>query len=245
MYLDWFLWGFKFWMLFDVLTRRRGPIVWIALVLLIPALRIGGVIYFFLAKAIDWGYLRGLDHNQAEPSRRGTRAAPTPITAGQTLTRRLDAADQLEKNNSHVEATALYQSVLESAPDNLRAMHGLARCQLGMGHPEQAAETLEKVLEKNREFAGFSAALDYAEALSLCKRVPEAIELMQGLVQHTGRINHRLGLAHYLTLAGRTAEAIKVLEQAHESYMASDVTTQAEQRRWFDKVAALRRNLAN
>jgi tetratricopeptide (TPR) repeat protein len=241
----WILWGFKLWMLFDVFTRRRGPIVWIALVLFIPSLSFGGVLYFFLAKAIDRGWIRGLDTLAATKIGVTGGHGAAPLRGNQTTLRRLRAADELERRAVYPEAILLYESVLSTEPDNARARHGLARCKLGTGHPSDACELLERVLAGDREFGGYSAALDYAEALHQSKRGDEAIELLRGLALHTGKINHRLALAHYLAALEHIPEAVSVLEDAKAAYLGSGDETKAQDRSWFEKVEERLQSLAN
>jgi hypothetical protein len=130
--------------------------------------------------------------------------------------------------------------VLAHDPDSLRAMHGMARAELGLGHPRVAIELLEKVVSKDREFANFGAALDYADALWMAGQQQDTLDLLRGLVDLTGRINHRLALAHYLAEGGDTDAAKVEAERAIAAHASLPEDEQVRQRHWLDRAIRMK-----
>ncbi len=145
---------------------------------------------------------------------------------------RLDLADALEEHDRAEEAATLYRELLEERPRSLRALHGLARALLSLHRPAEAVEALERVVEADRAFRGYSAALDYAEALWQSERRSDALELLAAMAATTGRMNHRVAHAHYLTEAGRHSAARAVLTEALSAYEQFQFTDKRRQQYW-------------
>jgi len=181
------------WMIVDA-VRRKADFLWYVVILLLP---LGAVVYFFLVK------LRGTDTLPFSLGslRPAADAAPD-----------LKQAEAFEESERYDEALELFDAALTEHPADLRALHGAARCWLGKGQPRLAIDHLEKLLEVDRGFRNFSAALDYAEALWQVGRHDECVELVAGLAAYTGRINHSVAEAHYRRLAGDTERTRAVLE---------------------------------
>ncbi len=219
---------FSIWMLIDA-YKRRAELYWIAIILLLP---LGSVFYFVFVKLRDYlGAKQPVSDQRPAPELGELQSSRSPKNAEQLLAH----ADRLEERGSYDEAILQYQVVLGVEPQNLHAMHGMARCLLGKGQPEAAVGYLEKVVESNREFGNYSAALDYAEALWQAERKDDCIELVEAMATHTGRYNHRVALAHYLHDAGRVATARQVLTQLLADYSNADPSTQLKDRRWAEK----------
>jgi tetratricopeptide (TPR) repeat protein len=146
----------------------------------------------------------------------------------------------LEAKDNYVEALELYAQALAAAPHDLRALHGSARCWLGTGEFSKAISALESVLEQDRAYRDYGAALDYAEALWQAGRREDAVELMEGLAKHTGRANHVVGEAHYRQQAGDLAGARRVLE---ELLANQSLTSAAGQRKWLERAQVMLREM--
>jgi len=147
----------------------------------------------------------------------------------------LERADQLEESERYDEAVPIYQEALEVDSKNLRALHGMARCELGLGHPRIAVTLLEQVLNVEREYRNYAAALDYADALWMAGQKQDTLELLDGLVHSTGRLNHRLAFAYYLAanddLVKARAEAQRVLDE----HSALDPEQQRNEQYWRER----------
>ena len=148
---------------------------------------------------------------------------------------RLGVDDYVTKPFSFAEMAARIRAVLARAPRHLQALHGLGRCMLGAGNPERAAELLGEVLSEDEAFNDFSAALEYAEALWQAGQHEDCLRVLERMVAMTGRINHRIALAHYAMLADSPGRARTVLEQALAAHASEPETVRRRQQRWVDR----------
>ena len=216
---------FTSWMLFDAIRRRAGWF-WYLVAFVAP------IIYFVIVKLPSLITGRTLPGMVGEP---GTLGVQNNRPSSTLLAPNLIRADQLEEIERYDEAMPIYQEALANDPNDLRALHGMARCELGLGHPRVAVALLERVLNVDREHCNYGAALDYADALWLAGQKQDALELLEGLAQTTGRVNHRLAYAHYLAtngdLARARAEAQKVIDE-HAGLSASE---QLKDQRWIER----------
>jgi hypothetical protein len=146
-------------------------------------------------------------------------------------------ADQLEEQGRFSEASHIYRSALDAAKDDARALHGLARCLVELEQGREALDTYEALMAIAPRYRNYAAALEYAEALHRVGRTLDATGLLEGLVDETGRLNHRLALAHYLDAGGQRARARSVLEGALAAYSASSTSEQEANRRWQRRIS--------
>jgi hypothetical protein len=197
--------AFMIWMLVDA-WRRRAPLHWYFIIVVMP---FGSIFYFVMVKLRD--YRAGMGQSAFGAGQNSVTAfssRPSPLQSD------LDQADALEARDQYVDAEPLYRAALAADPANRRALHGLGRCLLGQEKAKDSLPYFEKVLELEREFRNFGAALDYADALWAADQKSDAIELLEGLCATTDRINHWLALSHYLAEFGQVERAKRELEQA-------------------------------
>jgi hypothetical protein len=232
------IWAFSFWMVADSLRRRASPL-WVLVILLIQPY--GGIAYLLYLK---WSDLRrnrmpspDASEISSEIDRDPSEPQPEPVFP------LLDVADQLEEQGRFGEAAALYRRALEQQRDDARGLHGLARSLIELDQTREALETYEALMGIDPRYRNYAAALEYAEALHRAGRDADATGLLEGLVEETGRLNHRLALAHYCELSGETARAKSVLCDALAAYDSSPALEQQMNRRWrrriTDKLEAL------
>jgi hypothetical protein len=224
----WILLVFTVWMLSDAIRRRAGWF-WYLVILVAP---LGPVIYFVLVK------LPNVATGRSVPGAMGGRgpfAVPNNRLSSSFLTPGLDHADQLEEAERYDEAVPTYQDALASNPNDLQALHGLARCELGLCHPRVAVALLEQVLNIDREYRNYGAALDYADALWLAGQKQDALELLEGLVNATGRVNHRLAYAHYLAQSGDLAKAKIEVQRVIDEHARMTAAEQLRDQRWIER----------
>jgi hypothetical protein len=212
------IWAFSFWLVADCL-RRRMSAWWMLVILLVQPY--GGLAYLIYLK------IRERHIERRRPLHGGASA---PVLG-------LDVADQLEEQRRFAEAALLYRRSLELDANDPRALHGLARCRMELGQPRDALESYEALMAVDPRYRNYAAALEYAETLHQDGRDLDAVGLLEGLVQETGRLNHRLALAHYCNAAGQTAHARSVLEQALEAYASSPPSAREANRRWQRRIA--------
>lgn len=231
--LDALGWLFSFWMVTDAIRRRSG-VLWILLILIFPPW--GGLVYLLALKLSDSKqasrYL-----GSARPN--GPGASEMPTAGGSTAQSgepALDVADQLEAQQRYGEAALIYRKTLDRGQPEPRALHGLARCLVELGKGDEALECFATLMELNPRYRDYGAALEYAEALHRSQRSEDAIGLLGGLVEETGRINHRLALAHYLQSEGQLDRARETLQAALEQFDASTEKSRIESSHWHRRV---------
>lgn len=229
--------AFQIWMLVDA-WKRRAPLHWYFIIVLMP---FGAVFYLVMVKLRD---LR-LGASARSPSMGNLRdTGPLDPTEARPESPDLDRADALEENERYLEAEPIYRGALTQNNDDKRAILGLARCLAGSGRAAESLAHFERLLEMDREYAGYGAALDYADALWAADQKNDTIELLESLAKMTGRINHRLALAHYLAEFGRTEHAINELEDALKAATAPDAPFSDRHRRWIEMGQAMLEDLA-
>jgi hypothetical protein len=223
--------AFMIWMAVDAI-RRRAPLYWLAaIVLMVP---LGSVAYFFFIKIRDyWPPRAAVDGG--EPATSWWRGSWRPAGGPMVDPAELATADALEVAGRYTDAIPLYEAVLTRTPRHLQALHGLARCMLGVGNPRRSVELFGEVLSQDRAFSNFGAALEYAEALWQAGQHEDCLHVLEGMVAITGRINHRIALAHYAMLAELPGRAREVLEQALAAHATEPATIRRHQQRWADR----------
>lgn len=230
------LWIFSLWMVSDAIFRRKS-LIWVAVIVLLHPF--GALGYLVWVKVLEPRRARQLPGGAAPPLTGPSSAASTRAHEPS-----LKLADQLEEQGRYEQAGVIYRSVEERAPGNCRALHGLARCLLELQQPAEALEKYEALMAIDPRFRNYSAALEYAEGLHQVGRHADATDLLEGLVQETGRLNHRLALAHYWEAAGDTARARSVLTDALAAYESSPPREREANREWQRRIADKLQELA-
>jgi hypothetical protein len=231
---------FTIWMVVDAI-RRRAEFWWFLVIILFGPL--GALAYFFIVKLEDFdgGGLRRAFSGapSGSLSELAYRAQETPSIAN-----KLAFADALAGAERYSEASDVYRDVLRKDDVNKQALHGLARSLLGAGKPGDACEPLHRLLEMENSFADYSAALDYAEALWQSGQKEDALEVLNGLVSVSSRINHRVALGHYLSLSDRKGEARDVLELALRDHAHSPDFIKRRDKKWAVRAEQMMRELS-
>jgi putative thioredoxin len=121
-----------------------------------------------------------------------------------------EASTSLEASN-YAEAAPIYAAVIEADRENVAAIAGLARCQIGLGDLEAAKATLALVPKAK---AGDAAIASARAALELAEHPVDLADidrLAQGLESRPDDHQARLDLAVALNAAGRREEAVEQL----------------------------------
>ena len=232
--------AFHVWMIVDA-VRRRAEFYWYLIIVFLP---FGSLVYFFMVKLRD---ARGAppalpNPKPARPALPELRQLALEIPSFQN---RINLADALEEQEQYVEAEPLYRQILAREPESKPALHGLARCLLGLGRPAEACEKLAELMALDSGFRDYSAALDYAEALWQSNQGQDAVDLLRGLVRVSSRVNHRVALAHYLSLHSGPAAAREELEAALREYQDLPAFAQKRDRKWADRAQKMLRELGS
>jgi len=221
-YAVFFTLAFTIWMLVDA-WKRRAAAHWYVVIMVMP------LVYFVLVMLRDMR--GGMQRASLSPTNGSTNGSMFEGTAPPPD---LNRADELEAKERYVEAEPIYRAVVAGDSANKRALHGLARCLAGLGKASDALPYFQQLLELDREYAGFGAALDYADALWAADQRSDAVELLEQLAKMTGRINHRLALGHYLAESGRTEHAIREVRSALEDATGPNAPFTEGHRRWVE-----------
>lgn len=235
------IWAFSFWLVADALRRQRSPL-WIVLILLVQPY--GGLAYLVYLKWQTYRRVRSVAPARVAPKRQleddaeveaeVEAEADTPELEAST---RLDIADRLEEQRRFDEAASLYRRALDQPTKDPRSLHGLARCLIELEQTREAIEVYEALMAAEPRYRNYAAALEYAEALHRAGRSLDAADLLEGMVAETGRLNHRLALAHYCEAAGDTLRAQRVLAEALAAYDSSPAREQVINRRWQRRIS--------
>jgi len=223
---------FSIWMVFDAI-RRSAELYWYFIILLVP---FGAFIYFFAVKLHDFDLRRvTAGRSSSQPlSVLRQRATHAPSPANQ-----MALADALCQTETFREAAQLYQTVLDDDPKNKAALLGLARSSVGQGRMGDAVESFERLLELDRAYANYSAALEYAEALWQDGRKQDTVELLEAVAQLTDRPNHKLAHAHYLIRMGRPEDAHAIVDDVLQRHESAPPAQRKRNEKWAERARAL------
>jgi tetratricopeptide (TPR) repeat protein len=160
----------------------------------------------------------------------------------QDPTARLLAGQAAERLGHPRDALGLYQSVVDSAPDNIEARADLARLLVYAGASEQALKTIEPGLTRHPDNAQLltlraaaearlqkrdAAVADAERALRIAPSSEEAIQVRAGLYKQAGDL---AGATALVDAAVRNSPASTVLrEMLADLYSAGGKPAQAEQ----------------
>jgi hypothetical protein len=208
--------AFTIWMLVDAI-QRRPPYYWY-IVVFVP---FGPFVYFFAFKLreYDIGWLRNLfvsPERQPSVEELLDRLRRTPSYAN-----RIAYANALYDAGRYADAVKSFEIIIQTRGDDPAALYGLGRCFIELGEAERAIEPLSKLVGKNRAYRDYAACLDLADAYAKAGHDDDALDLLEGLVRASPRVQHHLALAHLLVDAGRIEEAQKALRQGIEEYESS------------------------
>ena len=231
-------WAFSFWMVADSF-RRRASFWWVVVILLLMP-PFGGLAYLAYTKLSD----RRSRPLPGAGSARPSGIAPPNAQSHEDRDATLEIADRLEEQRRFGEATSIYRRVLESHAEDARALHGLARCLVELAELDVALDRYEALMAVAPRYRDYTAALEYAEVLQRLGQSSDAAGLLEGMVLETGRLNHRLALAHYCEQAGQTARAKSVLNEALAAYERSPEPEQVANRRWQKRIMTKLEELA-
>lgn len=223
--------AFEIWMIVDA-VRRRAPFYWYFVILLLP---LGPLVYLLFYRLPAMSQEQG---NSPESIRPSIPSVLPSLPFGNPAPN-LERADKLEEADRYDEAEPLYRRALELDAKNKQALHGLGRCLLGRNQAKESLQYFERLLELERDYRGFSAGLDYADALWTAEQKNDALELLEHLADHSGRINHRLAFGHYLAEAGQLERAKTEVRRAVDEASRLPVADEPRIRQWVDRGRAM------
>jgi hypothetical protein len=223
-----YLWlAFNVWMIIDA-VRRKAASYWYFVILFFP---LGALLYFFIVKVRD--LQPGANNKTIESD--SLKSEPSIRSGVSDAKPDLDHADNLEEGEQYAEAETIFRRALELDDSNKQALHGLARCLVGLRRAHESLAQFERLLELDREYRNYSAALDYADALWEAGQHTDTLELLERLAEITGRINHRLAFSHYLAASGKPTRAREEITRALEAASKQPDASSTRIRQWIER----------
>lgn len=223
------------WMLVDA-YRRGVDFYWYWIILIFQPL--GAWAYFFVFKAkelrMDSGWLTGLFHRPPsieELRHRAERSA--------TLASRLELAERLTEVSEYAEALPHVEAVLAREAEHCQALFLLATSHRGLGHPERAVPSLEKLIARHPSWRDYQAWHTLIEVRREAGDQTGALASCRELVRVAPSLQHKCLLAEQLLRTGEKTEAAKVVEQGLEDYHYLTGLSRRRDRRWVGKAKQL------
>ncbi|WP_137388621.1 thioredoxin [Rhodoligotrophos defluvii] len=131
--------------------------------------------------------------------------------ADQEVQALLAEADEALRLNNPGGAIEAYAQVLQYEPDNLAAIAGLARCQIQMGDPQAAAETLQMVPADKQSDPLIASARAALELAANPVDTSEIDQLETAVSRDPKDLQSRFDLAMALNAVGRRSDALEHL----------------------------------
>jgi hypothetical protein len=221
------------WMLIDS-GRREVESWWFWVILVLQPF--GPWAYFFMYKVKDFkgGSLGNLFQRRIplQELRHQVERSPTALN-------RMELGVRLVQEGMFEEAIPHLEAMLAREAEHCRALFALAEAHRGLGHPDQSAAALKKLVAHQPGWADYTAwrllvlvseeAGDRADALTQARDLARVAPTLQ----------HRCLLAECLLDGGETVEARKVLEQGLDDYRYLSGASRSRSRRWVGKARQL------
>jgi hypothetical protein len=193
-------------------TGRLNP--WAYLIILLPG--VGAIAYVLLELIPEW--LHGAQGQRAQrrvintlDPERDYRRMSDDLAISDTIANRITLADECLALKRFEEARRHYEIAL-SRPmgDEPRYALGKAEAEFGMGLPQGAIATLDKLRERWPGYQSVEGHLLYARSLEESGRTSEALDEYEALVGYSVSTEARMRWATLLARLGRDVEARKI-----------------------------------
>ena len=119
----------------------------------------------------------------------------------------LDEAQTLFEAGDINAAGQLFGAVLQAAPDNLRAIAGIARCMIEAGQPARARDLLTGLSEEAAKDAGIQAVLKQLDMIEEARKLGDPAALEHALALNPDDHESRMKLAKIRNVEGKRDEA--------------------------------------
>lgn len=129
----------------------------------------------------------------------------------QAVDEAIEAAQELLQAGSIVEAADIYARLLQSAPDNLKAIAGLAACMLESGEVEKAKSILATAPANKKNDEALKAVAARIALSEQIKTLGDPIMLQKRTAENPKDYQARFDLALILNAQGKRAEAADAL----------------------------------
>jgi hypothetical protein len=229
---------FWIWMIVDCARHERDRHVWLWIVLI---LYLPGALVYFLVRVLPRMNLHVPGLAALSGRRRRIFEAEAAARKVGNAWHHVKLGDLLLEAGRLRRAAQAYQNALERQPDEINALFGLARAQVGLQQFQQAAERLRTVMERDPDFRYGEASLACARAL---KGLGRNEELRRHLQAHLKKWSHpeaRVLLAEALAECGETGRARAELERLVDDMRWTTEYSRRQNRRWVRRAKTLLR----
>src|SRR5262249_7739377 len=137
------------------------------------------------------------------------------------------------------EALPHLEAVLAREPEHCQALFLLARAQRGVGHPEQAVPSLQKLITRHPSWRDHKAWHTLVEVRQEIGDLAGALASCRELVRVAPNLEHKCLLAEQLLKTGEKTEARKIAEQGLEDYHYLTGPSRRRDRPWVSKAKQL------
>ena len=219
--------AFSLWMLVDAI-RRRCAFHWYILILF----PFGEIAYFLMVKIHDpeWQPVRETFSSilQRKASLRGLRYRQEQTPSFENT---VGLAQALYNAKQYEESAEVFGRALR-LEESEEALYGLALSLMGLKRHKEAIERLNQLIERRPDYEDYDGWPHLALALTEAGRSQEVVSLLEGLVEMSPRLNHRMLLAHYLMRDGKFQQARDQLETGLNEHRHAPRFLKKRQRAW-------------
>ncbi len=229
---------FTIWMAVDV-YRRGAEQFWYWVILFLPAL--GAWVYFFAVVAPNLN-LAGKPHwlqRKVSLAELRYRAERTP-----TLANNLALGEGLIDKGCFAEAIPILDSARKIEPGHGSVLYALARCHTGQGNFDQAAELLQRIIDRDPRWSDYAAWRLLIETHQDAGLGDTAVLKARELVKMAPTLRHKCILGEILIDQGQTEEARTLLDQALQDHAFTPATLRRPGRPWAKQARRLLKRLS-
>ena len=207
--------AFSAWMFYDAI-RRRAETYWYFIIMM----PFGEIVYFFLVKIHDrelYHLKRLLTFSFAEKKASVDKLRyeyrQTPSFANMVT-----LAQALHDRGEYQESAELFEQARKLDDSSKDVLHGLALARTGLQDYQPAVEHLQRLIEDDPQYKGYSAWPSLAYAQWMAGEPEQAVGALAELVRISPRMNHRLLYAEYLIESRQLEAAADQIGIAIEDY---------------------------
>jgi hypothetical protein len=225
------------WMLVDA-YRRHAEAFWFWIILLIQPF--GAWAYFFVVKFGDFKGAHAWPVFQRPASLAELRYQAEKVP---TLASHLALANRLIEKNLHEEAMPHLEAALAREPEHCQVLHGLAVCEVELGHPEKALPYLERIVVRDPRWSDYAAQRLLVRARTEVGDGAGALAAARELVRLAPTLHHQCLLAECLVAEGFHDEARTSLQQSLETHRYAPSLSRRRNRSWARQARRLQKRI--
>jgi hypothetical protein len=227
-------------MFYDAI-RRRAETYWYFIIMM----PFGEIVYFFMVKIHDRELYQiknlltfSFFTEKVSVDKLRYEFRQTPSFANMVR-----LAQALHDRGEYQEAAELFEQARKLDDTSKDVLYGLALARTGLEEYESAVGHLQKLVEDDPQYKGYTAWPSLAYALWMAGQHDQAVESLAELVRISPRMSHRLLYAEYLIEAGRHDAAGDQIGIAIEDYTHAPSFQKRKDRHCYHKAKKLLKQL--